>query len=364
MSNKKVNDNTDLNDIRTMTHFKGYSFSNFKKTEVRNQFIENLKKGKIEPACYWCAELVCSGHFMDIWEAIIHYSSKYIHLGNPKLMVYLDKRFTIFRNIMNQGQFLNELQLRNYENIRQLFAEIVCVLSISNKKPSFETIKINRVEEFDITQMTERLKAPSIKYAEPCFQPKDPKELFIATNEFAYNISADKRNMSSACYWIEWTIEFDILCRKRKEPCLCQKRNEYNVDISLQRDIIWIVWDILLYYCENMNNPFITTIMQSIVNLFCIKYSTGTSKKRKYLLYFAVALLTEYVPMNIEMISDKTLVKTVVEKINNVYKQIKTNEVSPNTEYLFSNLDNENTFEESMKRMELMNKMMDGGFQL
>ena len=167
MSNRKVTDGTDINDIRTATNFKGYSFSNFKKTEVRNQLIENIKKGKIEPACYWCAELICSGHFMDIWEAILHYVGKYIHLGNPKLMVYLDKRFVIFRNIVNQGALLNELQLRNYENIRQMFAEMVCVLCISNKKPGMEAVKINRVEEFDITQMTERLKAPSTSFVEP-----------------------------------------------------------------------------------------------------------------------------------------------------------------------------------------------------
>ena len=104
--------------------------------------------------------------------------------------------------------------------------------------------------------------------------------------------------------------------------------------------------------------------MQSILNLFCIKYSSGIAKKRKYLLYFSIALLTEYIPTNIEMIHDKAIVKNVVVKVNNIYKQIKHNEVSPNTEYLFSNLDNENTFEESMKRMELMNTMMDGNFSL
>ena len=42
-------------------------------------------------------------------------------------------------------------------------------------------------------------------------------------------------------------------------------------------------------------------------------------------------------------------------KIHEIYKQIKKNEESPNTEYLFSNLDNRDTFEESVKRMEMMN---------
>ena len=82
----KVNDNSEINDIRTPAQFKGVSFSKYKKTEVRKQLIENLKKGRIEPACYWCAELICGGHFMEVWETIIHYIGKHIHLGNPKIL--------------------------------------------------------------------------------------------------------------------------------------------------------------------------------------------------------------------------------------------------------------------------------------
>ena len=357
MSTPKIPDNTELNDIRTQAHFKGFSFSNFKKTEVRKQLIENMQKGKIEPACYWCAELLCAGHYMDIIETILYYAGKHIHMGNPKIMIYLDKRIQIFRNIVSQGHFLNELQLRNNITIRKLFAEIICVLCISNKKPSFEPIKINRVEEFDITQMTERLKAPHVKYAESFFKPKDPKELFIAANEFAFNISKERNNMATACYWIEWIIEFDILCKKRKEPCYCEKRN-YDVDKSCQRDIIWLFWDIILYETESMQTPFIKTVMESLLNIFCIRYTTAACKKRRYLLYFAVALLTEPVPMNIEMIQNKSVLQPVVEQINHIYKQIKTNEVSPNTDYLFSNLDKESAFQESMKRMEMMNQLM------
>jgi hypothetical protein len=360
MSNTRVDDNVSINDIRTSSDFKGVSFSNFKKTEVKTQFIENMKKGKVEPACYWCCELICAGHYTDIWEIILYYVGKHIHLGNPKLIIYLERRFAIFRNIMSQGHFLTELELRNHNNIRKLFAEVVCILTLSNKKHSFEPIKINRVEEFDITQMTERLKATSVTYIEPIFKPKDPKELFIPMNELAFHLSEEKRNMANACYWIEWIIDFDIICKKRKEPCYCEKRGNYSVDNKLQRDIIWIVWDILLHYSSQLHNTYIDSIMKSILNLFCIKYTTASCKKRRYLLYYAVALITEPVPTNIEMISDKTVLQNVVDQIDNVYKQIKKNQVSPNTDYLFSNLDKQNTFEDSIKKMEIMNKFVEG----
>ena len=137
----KSPDSSIINDIRTPAQFKGASFSKFKKTEVRKQFIENIKKGKLEQSCYWCAELVCAGHFMEVWEIIIHYVGKHIHLGNPKIVLYLEMRYDIFRNVMQQGQFTNEIQLRNNATIRKLFAEIVATLVLSNKKHSFEPIK-------------------------------------------------------------------------------------------------------------------------------------------------------------------------------------------------------------------------------
>jgi hypothetical protein len=208
-----------------------------------------------------------------------------------------------------------------------------------------------------MTQMTERLKAPSMKYAEPIFRKEDPKELFIAINEFSYHISQDRKNMLNACYWVEWIIEFDIICRKRKESCLCEKRTAISVENKFQRDIIWLVWDALNHYTNILANPFITKLMTSMMNIFCLKYTTGSSKKRRYLLYFAVALLTENVPTDIELFTKKELIQNIVEKINEIYKQIKKNEQSPNTEYLFNNLDKETNFEKSIRKLEMMESM-------
>lgn len=352
----KVAGNSEINDIRTSSQFKGVSFSKFKNTDVRKQYFDNMKKGKVEQACYWCAELLCAGHIMDIWENIFHYIGKHIHIGNPKIILYLEKRYEIFRNIMSQGQYINELQVRNNPTIRDLLAEITCVITMSNKKNSFEPIKINKAEEYDITQMTERLISPSVLYIEPIFQTDDPKELFIALNEFAYNISKDKLNMVNACYWLEWIIEFENICKKRKMKCKYMARN-YNVENKFKKDNIWIIWDILLYYVDLLNNEYISQLMNSLLKMFCIKYTSASCKKRRYLLYFAISLLTENIPTNIELISDKNIIKIVVSKINIIYKQIKKNEESPNTEYLFANLEKENTFEQSMRKMNMVNSM-------
>ena len=57
------------------------------------------------------------------------------------------------------------------------------------------------------------------------------------------------------------------------------------------------------------------------------------------------------------MVENKEIITNVVKKINQIYKSIKKSEKSPNTDYLFNNLDKENAFERSMKKMELINSV-------
>ena len=199
-----VDDSTYINDIRDSRDLRDVSFSNHRKRDVKNILLDNMLNYKIEPAFYWCAELLCAGHFMDIWEIILYFFGKHIHLGNPKIVVYLDNRFQVFRNIISQSTYLTDLQIRNNRKIRRLFMEMICILTYSPRKHTIELTKIDRKEEFEITQMTERLKAPSIQFAKVLYDKDDPKELFIAMNEFSYNISKKgSQNLNRACYWIE-----------------------------------------------------------------------------------------------------------------------------------------------------------------
>jgi hypothetical protein len=349
-----------INDTRKIEDFVGLTFSLFKKSQVKKALFESLNKGSLEISNYWVAEYICCGAFLDLWDTILRYTSCHIHLGNPRLPIYLARRFQDFKNIAMNDYVSNQLEMRNSKRIRQLFAEIIGVLCLSTKKNKLELIKLDKAGEFDITNLSNKLKAPSIKYAESVMLEDDPKELFIAINELGYNLSKEVKNTLVACYWIEWILAFESARKKKKEKCVCAKRQYMPVEGDAMFDIIFIVWDIILQEVKIRNNKILEEIIKSLCNLFCIKFNSSSKKKRKFILYHAVSLLCETPNYNIKIFDNVNILQVVKKKIDLIYLQIKQNEIieseeSLRKEEIEKQKANNKNFANTLVKLEMMN---------
>ena len=347
----------EINDVRTANDFKSVSFSKFQKTKVKKELLGRLADNKVEPACYWAAELICAGHFVELWEAIIYYVSKNIHIGNPLLPTYVLHRMDSFKDIMSQGYVGNELSLRNNQNIRRLFAEVIATLCASRKYHVFEAVKVKRADDFNMAHMASRLKAPDISYSQSVFRQGDPTELLIAVNELAYHLSPASKNSYNACYWTEWILEYESLCKQSKEAVVIERRDWAPVDPKFQTDVIWIVWDALTHRANLKGCRVTKRIIESLLGMFSLRFTTGVRKRRRFLIYNAISLLTDPVDLTVPIWASKAAVSAVVDKIDVVYAEVKKNEERPATDYLFSGVERSN-LDKTRERLEMMNKAM------
>lgn len=348
----------EINDIRDSKEFKSTTFSEFKKTDAKKELLSSLYNSKIEPACYWSAEFICAGHYSDLWDIIILFFSKNIHIGNPKLITYIDLRISNFKEIQRNGYSAEgmAIRMRNNEKIRKLFAEVICVLCEAKKRHDLTDVKVPH-SEFDLTVMTDRLKASSAYFAQDFFLKDDPKEFFIASNELAYSISTEGKNNMDACYWTEWINEYAAVCKQKKDKknSKCDRRTFAEVESKSQMDVVWLVWDSFLNESKK-RNLLVQRLVKTALRVFCFRYTQCCYRKRKFLLYFVIELFTEPFSTEEEIVRDKTIVVNVINNIHTIYKQIKLNEHSPGTDYLYQNV-NASNLEKTIAILETMNSL-------
>ena len=347
----------EISDKRSIKEFKGITFSKYKKSDAKKEFLKSLSNGKIEPACYWSVEFICAGHYADLWEMILEFVGKNIHLGNPKLPIYLQSRYEVFKDIVMNGYLDNELRMRNSDKMRKLFAEIIAILCQSRKKHPFSKVKFDKAD-FNMANLQEKLKAPNVSYANKIFMKEDQNIFFVAINELGFHLSRDNYNGKMACYWVEWLLEYESVIKKQKQKVTCGRRSYVPVSSKDQLDIIWMVWDILMYEAKNKSTGH-AKIIKALLDIFCIRWSSGVKKRRRWLIYFAVSLITEKLNTNISLFGNKEQIAYIKDKINVVYRQIKKNEMKPATDYLFNNsfTNNAKNLEKTIAKLDKMSQL-------
>ena len=74
-------------------------------------------------------------------------------------------------------------------------------------------------------------------------------------------------------------------------------------------------------------------------------------------MYSAIYFLTEKINLNISVIQNKNIIENICSKINIIYKQIKQNEILPESNYLFNGLEKSN-LDKSISKLDMMDKFL------
>ena len=146
-----------VEDTRPQQDFRVKTISGYKVTDVQNAFKKSLTDSRLEEACHWGIELLCSGYIHKIFNCLFNIFTKNIYTNNPLLAEKLLIRFEFFVNIKNlfsiNAKKVNEkeilLKLRNVQAIRNHIVELIVILVNSNKGKSINLPTIKTVSVTD-----------------------------------------------------------------------------------------------------------------------------------------------------------------------------------------------------------------------
>lgn len=309
----------------TRSKLSSITFSNYKKSTVIKKLNHALYYQKIEEAFFWTCELMCSNLYLDMWNVFFIFVSKYIHIDNPRLPLFLKKKYTDFIEIAHN--VCDDFSLRNRDDIRVLFCSISLILCLSNKYTILDDL--NYKFNFKIENIYENLKAPNMDYVEFIYKQHDPKEYIIPFNEFIYHL-LETKNKIDITYWINWIIHYDSLCNSKKKHIFCQQRDIFqHKNDKLSKNIIWILWDTILKATEKDKSKPIQEIIKSIFYLFSCRYAVSFNKKRKVMIYHCIELyLRDTINIELPVIKNKESVfQHLPYNVNIIFEQLKKKEV-------------------------------------
>jgi hypothetical protein len=305
-----------ISDTRNMDSFKTSTFSNYKLTDVKNRLIHSLQVSDIHASCYWSVELVCSNHYERLWDIIFYFYSTYINVSNPKGIAYIDKRFKSFKLLYETND--NPFELRNHPQIRMIFCEIMVMLCLSDKLCVMNYVDVPK-DDYNMTLIHTKYRAINDDYITPYYREDDPKHMMTLFNEFVFNLKIG--NCFRAYYWLEFILGYEKILLKYKEKSTSGVRTLVHVSSSHSKDIIWIVWEIIIKMGEERGAIY-KTLATSALHLFTIKYSQSSKQTKKYLIYCAISLITTNIDMNIPIFNGDMDMEVIMENTNQIYKQL------------------------------------------
>ena len=99
---------------------------------------------------------------------------------------------------------------------------------------------------------------------------------------------------------------------------------------KVSKNIIWIVWDILLKLSKQCSNEQLQKVIHILFELFTIRYMVSYNKKRIHQIYHVIELLLlqQQVDFSIELLKERHLLSSLDQNINVIFEQIKKHEVS------------------------------------
>jgi hypothetical protein len=327
-----MDDKYKINDTRGYKSFSQKTFSGYKKSEVINSVLKAIEAKKLENACHWATECICSGYTVSLWDKLLLYASKVIHINNPQLPSYLLRKNEVFYNQVRRIQPSkkdNLLLLRNSQMIRNLIFDVITTLTMSLKTKRYDKlIKINEKEDFLFPTIQKKLLSQMKVLPDGIIQFHDPDELRTICNEIFTMLKNKQFGYEKACYWVLWLKTWEALHKKKKKPWNLSVRKISGINPKYGADLLWVIWCLILEEARQQNNKRISEQISSIYSLYKFNYSSGKQTSRLPYVFHAIGYLTHTINFKTPIRPEYHTYIQVQCNVNKMFMLKKSNEIS------------------------------------
>ena len=184
-------------DPRPLEEFKDKTFSEFKKRDVFNELAKSMETGKVENTCFWVTECIVSGYTTELFEKLLLFGSKIVHINNPKLPQFLWLKYHSFMNSIDhisKKERKQYIHLRNTQSIRNCLTDTAVTLAMSPKTKRYDKYPKPKEDlDFSFTSIKNKMNATMQLLPSHIIKFTDPEELRVIMNDGYENSFDDKR---------------------------------------------------------------------------------------------------------------------------------------------------------------------------
>ena len=335
-------------DTRIGKDFKNITISGYKRKDVINAFQNSIINSKLEDSIRWCVELHSTGLNNIIWDSLLTTYFKFVHINNPKFLIYFLKREKDYLNIVRKYPKKHEIFTRNNQEIRNLYAELTSILSLTKKNNIFiqkSLPAINNIS-FQKDDIQKRMISNDLNKIDGFIYNNTSSEIKLALNEIVNNLDKKGGTYQNCIYWYLW-IEKNENLKKSKDKNIDDKNivlsNNINCCEKNFDHWIFILWNIILSF-EDILYKNTRIFLNKLHILYKKNFKITQICKKKYIFFIAFYIIKNNIKWNINLLQQEYLIIQSNGNINKMYFNIiKNNESSlceESKKKLYENYDN------------------------
>ena len=310
----EIPDSYIITDIRNTKDFKGITISGYKRTDVIKAYENSMINNKLEDSIRWCVELHSTGLNDVIWNSLLSIYLKYIHINNPKYFFYFLKRKKDYDFVSNKFHKKHEIFIRNNQEIRNLYAELTAISTLSKKNNLFlpKSLPIINLKTNTQDQLRRRIISKNLDSIFDYIFNSTNAEEKLALNEIYTNLRSVHGTFQNCLFWYLWL--------EKKENLNNNKKNKHT------NEELWtfILWKIILHFEKRIQKND-AIFIKKMHNEYIHNFKLSQISKKKYLIFISLYILKNNIQWNINIFSKEYLIIQTNANINIMYQNIKTN---------------------------------------